>query len=778
MKNYLDLIPISAKVHKKQSRMTRICIILAVFLVTAIFGMADMEIRSQQLQEIKSNGNWHVLFSDIDKQTASMIAARPEVKVSGWYAYIEAETQYTVSGESVVVAGMDQKVSDDILPLKITEGTYPTKKNEVALTENAKPGLKIHVGDILTLEHPGSEPVELSVVGFVEGTSKLLKQDSYALLLTKEGFQSSIPQGQYTSQYIVQFSQYCNMRKVIADITEQYKLTDKQVLQNGNLLAVLGQSDNSYVLGLYGTAAVLFVVVMLAGVLMLASSLNSNVMQRTEFFGMMRCLGATKKQIMRFVRKEGLQWCKTAIPLGLGIGTVAIWALCAALKALTPGYFAEMPTFAISWIGVLSGVAVGIFTVLLAVRAPAKRAARVSPLSAVSGNANSVQPIHTAANTTLFRIDTAIGIHHATSSKKNFFLMVGSFSLSIILFLCFSATVDFMHHAIKPLKPWTPDISIISTDQTCSISNSLVKQLQDNPKVERAYGRMFAYNIPVKSNGQDKVINLISYENHQFSWAKDSLLDGSIDDAMQKENQVLIVYSSEGFVHVGDKIQLNLGDKQKEVTVAGLLSSSPFDNVNGVATVICSEATFRKLTDETNYTIIDIQLTDNATDSDADSIRSQAGSNTQFSDRRASNREAKGLFYSMALFIYGFLVVIALITIFNIVNSIAMSVSARIKQYGAMRAVGMSDHQLVKMITAEAVTYSVAGSIAGCLIGLPLHKMLFEKMVTSHWGDPWQLPLGMLGIIVAVVIVSSILAVYSPAKRIHKMSIVDTISAQ
>ena len=42
MRSYLSLVPISAKVHKRQSRMTRICIILAVFLVTSIFSMAEM----------------------------------------------------------------------------------------------------------------------------------------------------------------------------------------------------------------------------------------------------------------------------------------------------------------------------------------------------------------------------------------------------------------------------------------------------------------------------------------------------------------------------------------------------------------------------------------------------------------------------------------------------------------------------------------------------------------------------------------------------------------
>ena len=54
MKSYLDLVPISAKVHRKQNRMSIICIVLAVFLVTAIFGMADMFIRGQILHSRKT----------------------------------------------------------------------------------------------------------------------------------------------------------------------------------------------------------------------------------------------------------------------------------------------------------------------------------------------------------------------------------------------------------------------------------------------------------------------------------------------------------------------------------------------------------------------------------------------------------------------------------------------------------------------------------------------------------------------------------------------------
>ena len=68
MKSYLSLIPISARIKKKQNKMTIICIILAVFLVTAIFSMADMELRSQKIRAISDYGNWHITLKNISNK--------------------------------------------------------------------------------------------------------------------------------------------------------------------------------------------------------------------------------------------------------------------------------------------------------------------------------------------------------------------------------------------------------------------------------------------------------------------------------------------------------------------------------------------------------------------------------------------------------------------------------------------------------------------------------------------------------------------------------------
>lgn len=770
MKHYLDLIPISAKQHKGQGRMTLFCIVLSVFLVTVIFGMAEMAVRSQQYQEIKRGGNWHVLFSDIDRETGTFIQARPEVTCSSWYAYVKEDSGFSIEGKPIGIAGIDGKAYASMFEYELAEGSFPESDDEIVLSESAKSILNVELGDVITIDGMGEN---FTISGFAAASASQMRYDNFSALLSIETFRRYVPDGDYTEQLVVQLSSFCNMQKVIADMTQTLALNEKQVAQNANLLAVLGQSDNDFVTQLYGSAVVLFFLVLIASVLMITSSLNSNVMQRTEFFGMLRCVGATKKQIMRFVRREGLRWCKFAIPVGLAGGVVIVWILCAALKWISPEYFSELPVFRVSGISIVCGIAVGILTVLLAAQSPAKKAAGVSPLMAVSGNACQSQSIRTAANTHLLKIDTSLGVHHATANRKTFMLMTGSFAISIILFLAFSSAISFMNHAINAVEPYTPDISIISKDDSPSVPKGLAEQFENLDFVKRVYGRMFAYDIPAEENRQ---INMITYEEHQFKWAGENLIEGT--DVLSSKNAVLAVYNSGYSLHAGDRIVLNVNGRPRELIVVGVLSKSPFTNTVGTANIICTEDTFQQFWGETQYTIIDLQLKRGTTNEDVNVIRQMAGSEFSFSDRRQGNQQAVGVYYSFALFIYGFLVIIALITIFNVINSVGMSVSARMKQYGAMRAIGMSTRQLIRMVTAEAAAYALAGSVAGCLIGLPIHKYLFEQMVSGRWGDPWHIPITNLIMIVSLVILTAIIAVRGPSRRIHNMSIVDTISAQ
>ena len=785
MKSYLSLIPAYSRIHKKQNRMTLLCIVLAVFLVTAIFGMADMEIRSQKLQTINRYGNWHIQIHDLRETDAAIIANRPDVSVSSWYNVLNyrLKESYSIGGKQAAICGIEPSMLT-LMEYELTEGAFPETDSQVILTNSSKEILGVQLGDSVTLLTPDGNSLKLTVSGFGMDNEIALKSDAIIAFLPLTSFQSLYRLVNQTTEdsdmvYYVQFNEHCNIRQAIKDVRNQFRLTEEQIGQNTALLALLGFSDDSFILGLYLVAGVLFLLVLTAGVLMVTSSMNSNLAQRTEFFGLLRCLGADPKQIRRFVCLEALNWCKTAIPIGVLLAVVTIWGLCGALRYLSSMYFAEMPVFGISLPGILAGIAVGLITVLLAARSPAKKASRVSPVTAVNGNTDTVpgMGMRKGANTQVFHIETALGVHHALCRKKNFLLMACSFALSIILFLSFYATIAFMHHAITPLRPYTPDLSVVSSDSSCSLDAKLAARLAQCPGVKRVYGRAFAYDIPARIKGQERPVMLFSYDLQQFNWVEeaDYLLEGDLSKMTSDGNYALAVHDAvEETLQVGDTVHTKLGD----LTIAGILSHCPIDGVRNTERLICSEATFRHLTGEEGYTILDMQLTRSATEEDVNQIRALAGEEILFSDQRLSNQDNRGAFWAFSLFLYGFLTVIVLITCFHIVNSISMSVAARMRQYGAMRAIGMSCGQFTGMLAAEAGAYACFGCVSGCMLGLPLHRLLYQHLVTARWGTPWEVPFGALGLIVLVILLASAAAIFRPGKQIRKMSITEVLHSQ
>lgn len=810
MKHYLDLIPISARQHKKQSRMTRLCIVLAVFLVTVIFGMADMEMRSQLIQAVKTDGSWHAGFL-LDEEQAALLQARPEVAVTAPYGTLNyhLEDHYRIENNETVICGFGQELLGMFPGVEILEGTFPETADEAVLNETAKNRLGIQAGDLISLTMPQKTMMHYRVSGFAKDTALEAEHDAFGMFLNMDGFHALHPEETKAAQevvYFVAFRPFCNIQKAINEICTQFGLGEKQVRQNVKVLGLMFQSREPYMMQFYFVAAVLAVLVAVAGILMITASMNSNIARRTEFFGMMRCLGATGKQITRFVRKEALNWCKTAIPTGIFTGIAVVWGLCAMLRFLSPGLFEGLPVFGVSILSVAAGIFIGFITVFLAAGAPAKLASRVSPLTAVSGNAGTVQAVHLASPVNLptsgkkptkkitqkpgqksfpgtLKIETALGIHHAWGSKKNFFLVTGSFAFSIILFLAFSTAIDFMHHAITPLRPSAPDVYAYSEDISNSIPPELMEEIKRRPEVKRAFGRSYA-RLSAMADGQDQELTVLSYDEQQFQWGRNSLIEGNLSNAAAGKG-VLSVFRENNMLAAGSSITVGSGANRQSIPVAGVLGDAPYTYGTNKNTgsaenmIICSEKLFRELIGESRYAVLDIQLHAGVKDSEIQAIRElilqKCGGGISFSDKRIGNREVKGASYSMAVFLYGFLAVIALITFFNIINCIAMSVSARMREYGAMRAIGMSVRQVTRMVISEAMAYTVSGVALGCIAGLPVNKILFHSLVTSRWGDGWKFPGWELLVIVIIMLISVFLAVMEPARRIRQMTIVDTI---
>ena len=557
------------------------------------------------------------------------------------------------------------------------------------------------------------------------------------------------------------------------------KIESTRLIEKHNNLSFADIWSSTTTQTLFTTAAILFAFILIAGILMVSSSINTNVAQRTKFFGMMRCIGMSKSQIIHFVRLEALMWCKTAIPIGIIIGVIFTWILCIMLRCVGGEDFSAIPMFKISLIGIISGILLGVTTVLIAASSPAKRAAKVSPVTAVSGNSENTKNIrHTVINTHIFKIETILGIHHAISAKKNLVLMASSFAFSIILFLSFLVLVDFINY-IMPQSFASPDISISSNDTTNTIKYSLLDSIGSINGVKHVFGRRSILDIPAKleKENHSDYIGIISYSEFELTGlVKDKVLKkgSDISKLYDDSNYVLATWDKDSLLEIGDKIYVN----NEKLEIVGLLKYDPFNSnglTNGKITLITSDSAFTNLTGITDYSLIMVQTANTITEEEINEIANLIKEGYTFSDRR--DQQTTGVYTVFVFCIYGFLSVITLVTILNIINSISMSVSAKIKQYGAMRAVGRSKRQITKMIVAKAFTYAVIGTIIGYVMGLFISKCLYTLLISSHFSyATWNIPfVPLLGVILLVVF-SVIVASYTPSKRIQNTSITEVIN--
>ncbi len=774
MKSYLSLIPVSARLHRRQNSMTLLCIIVSVFLVTAIFSVADMSIQAQGKYLIEKHGKWHIRFDQISQDAVEEVSQRADVTAIGWLDSFNtnADQDFYIGERKAALYGVDQTYITQIVN-SVEEGSAPQNDNEVMLSNNAKLALDAQIGGHVSIRTPAGD-TDFTVSGFGSDDKEYYQGQTYlvAVYMTRNAFHSILAANaieEHPSCY-VQFQQASDAPGAVLDIQQQYGLADGSISENTATMGLSGQSSNKSIQNIYGIAAVLFVMVLLAGVLMISGSLNSNISQRTKFFGMMRCIGASRKQITRFVRLEALNWCKEAVPAGLILGTLASCGICAYMRYGIGGEFAAMQVLALSPVGLASGVLVGIVTVLLAAQAPAKRAAKVSPMSAVSGNSELALSKRRAIRRKVGRVERTLGVYHATNSRKNWFLMTASFALTIILALCFSIGLDFARGLMPTLKSWQPDLTLNGYDNALVLDQGIKDKISGISGVKRVFGTSYLENIPASSSRNDiSHINLESYDDCLLEHALGQMAEGDLSDIYGNSDKVMTVFSKDNPLKVGDIIQI----AGKKVKITCSVSSSLYPSE---LLVICSQETFERLTGERKFSFIGVQLGKDADTEAERQISKFAASDVVFSDLRESTRESNTFYMAVQAGVYGFLAVIGMVTMFYIINSISISVAARTKQYGIMRAVGMDGRQLKRMITAEAFTYTISGLAVGCGIGLPISYMLYSRLITRYYGTMWRPPAVMLMAILLFVAASTAIAVYAPAKRIRNMAITDTIN--
>ena len=219
---------------------------------------------------------------------------------------------------------------------------------------------------------------------------------------------------------------------------------------------------------------------------------------------------------------------------------------------------------------------------------------------------------------------------------------------------------------------------------------------------------------------------------------------------------------------VGDTFTVLSTDNQsKDFVVRGIYEGSPFYPLLGTASV--SQEAFDELYERprNRFTLL------NVADGGAAARANVESALEAFPDTRVQTREEwidkeDQEIQQFLLLLYVLLALSVIISLFGMVNTLALSVFERTRELGMLRAVGMTQRQTRRMVRHE----SVITALIGAALGLPLGIFL-AALVTSALGQydlRFALPVDQLIILSGVSVVAGLLAAITPARRAARLN--------
>ena len=128
----------------------------------------------------------------------------------------------------------------------------------------------------------------------------------------------------------------------------------------------------------------------------------------------------------------------------------------------------------------------------------------------------------------------------------------------------------------------------------------------------------------------------------------------------------------------------------------------------------------------------------------------------------------------MKIFVYGFIVVISLVSVTNIVNTISTNINLRKREFAVIKSIGVTPQGFKKMIYMESILYGILSLLYGIPIGICMNVLMnkiLEGVITVQTLIPYK---AILICVVAIFIITFI-ASYIPLKKISKENIIDNI---
>ena len=711
---------------------------------------------------------------------------------------------------------------DRFNPLNLVEGRWPSGGGEVAVDEGVAEDEDFELGDRIGVAALGPAQ-QFEIVGIAKygdlssiggATFAIFDVPTAQTLLDKTGQLDSVQVAAAEGVTPEQLTQ-----RISAELGSDFTVRTgvEQATEDSGEIATFTTIIRYFLLSFAGIA--LFV-----GAFVIFNTLSITVAQRMREFATLRTIGASRRQVLGSVILE-------ALVIGLGASIVGLFAglgLAVGLNKLFVALNLDLPqtqtVFATRTIVV--SLLVGTLVTLIAGLFPAIRATRVPPIAAVREGATLPRgrfarftPYIAAAIVALSVLALGYGTLADDLGLADRFALLGVGVLSL-----FIGVAMLSSRLVRPLArivgiparrlggaagklaegnaqrnpgrtaataaalmigiALVTFVSVLAQGLRVSNSDAIERQIQSDLIVTSQDGYSeFPAAVGDAVEGVDGVETVSNVRQDVAEIVGDGANLTGLDDRINEvydfrweegSDAVLTQLGSDGAVlpdNVAEDHDLAVGDsltvrstanETHDFVVRGIYEGSPFYPLLGTASI--SQAAFDELYERprNRFTLINGTATQESVESALEGFPdTRVQTRSEWIDKEDEEIQ------QFLLLLYVLLALSVIISLFGMVNTLALSVFERTRELGMLRAVGMTRRQTRRMIRHESVITALIGAALGLPLGIFLAALVTRAL--GQYDIRFALPIGQLIVLSIVAIFAGLLAAITPARRAAKL---------
>ena len=845
------------KLNKKRTIVTIIGIMLSVALITAVATMYASGLKSLIVYEKYVKGDFHVEFMDVPSDDVKTIKNNNGVE----NVYLTQEIGYAPLKDSknsgkpyAYVMGFDKGALEN-LSIRLISGRLPQNEDEIIIPTHLKTNgrMDIENNKEITLEvgERVSGTYKLNqYVGYDSDNEKIIntKQKTYKIVGVYERsatniepyiapgytFISYIDDTNFTGNVNV-YAKYNkvgskNHIKVTADIigvnaefldkfyygsydNEEELINIREELDkaryeidiNGYLIALeTDPISNSGIGNLGYVVIVVCIIIVFTSVFCIKNSFDISITEKIKQYGMLRSIGATKKQIKNNVFYEATILGLIGIPLGLLLGFIASYILIIVCNILLKDSLTDGLNMVLSYsvISYIVAILLGIITIYLSALKSARKASKISPIDSIRNSANiklnSKKLKVPKLINKIFGVGGEISYKNIKRNKKSYRTTIVSLTISVLVFISLTYFMNtFMNEIKKEVSASEYNINynitskedkniINKINQTVKLDNiknySIIRTTNgtfNNPKYNIEHENIND-NIYIVSIGEEAYKKYLKSLNLNYDDVKDKgILVDEIKYSVNKGDKIVNKQDRLYKYNKGDIVSMNLYIEPNEtninLSVGAISDVRPFGLQKNTEEVyfVVSDEYYDKINGGIQYYNVYFDST-NASKLQDDIDKILQDERYYIDNKEENVRIMRNLILLIGIFLYGFITVITLISVTNIFNTITTSMELRKPEFAMLKSVGMTSKEFNRMIRLESIFVCIKSLIFGIPIGLAISYVIY-LLLSQNEDLKFEIPFN--GIIISsifVLLLISILMKYSISK-INKQNTIETI---